>query len=313
MKNKVSIIVPVYGVEKYIERCARSLFEQTFKDIEYIFVNDCTKDNSMNILEKVMKDYPYRNIRIINKVSNEGLPQARKTGVLASTGNYIMHIDSDDWVDLKIVEKLYLKAIEEDADMVCCDWTEEYGDKSIVCHQQSMSTSESYKSILHFKSFAFAWNRLTRRELYDNIEFPISYMLEDFVITSQLVSKSNKICFLCEALNHYSKMNSGQSMSEEKRKNNMIQKVSNIFFVWNLLNSSSKRDTYRAELDNMVYYMLSICLWDRVIFDVDNKILRTLIKELGHLRITKNNNNTLIQQLLIKFYFCTSLYKLIYR
>ena len=102
-------------------------------------------------------------------------------------------------------------------------------------------------------------------------------------------------------------------MSEDKRKSNMIQKVSNIFFVWNRLNSSSKRDTYCEELDNMVYYMLSICLWDRIISDVDNKILRTLIKELRHLRIKKNNNNTLIQQLLIKFYFCTSLYKLIYR
>lgn len=313
MKNKVSIIVPVYGVEKYIERCARSLFEQTFKDIEYIFVNDCTKDHSMCILEEVIKDYPYCNIRIINKESNEGLPQARKTGVLASTGDYIMHIDSDDWVDHKIVEKLYLKAIEENADMVCCDWIEEYGDKSIVCHQQPMSTLEYYKSILHFKSFAFAWNRLTRRELYNDIEFPNSYMLEDFVVTSQLVSKSNRISFLCEALNHYSKMNSGQSMSEEKRKNNMIQKVSNIFFVWNRLNSSSKRYIYRSELDNMVYYMLSICLWDRIFLDVDNNILRTLIKEVRHLRITKKNNNTLIQQLLIKIYFCTSLYKLIFQ
>ena len=85
MNSKVSIVVPVYGVEKYIERCARSLFTQTFGDIEYIFVNDCTKDSSMQVLEFVMKDYPARNVRIINKEKNEGLPQARKTGVLAST------------------------------------------------------------------------------------------------------------------------------------------------------------------------------------------------------------------------------------
>ena len=109
MNSKVSIVVPVYGVEKYIERCARSLFTQTFGDIEYIFVNDCTKDSSMQVLEFVMKDYPARNVRIINKEKNEGLPQARKTGVLASTGDFIMHIDSDDWVEHDIVEKLYAR------------------------------------------------------------------------------------------------------------------------------------------------------------------------------------------------------------
>ena len=71
MNSKVSIVVPVYGVEKYIERCARSLFTQTFGDIEYIFVNDCTKDSSMQVLEFVMKDYPARNVRIINKEKND--------------------------------------------------------------------------------------------------------------------------------------------------------------------------------------------------------------------------------------------------
>lgn len=113
MRNKVSIIVPIYGVEKYIERCARSLFEQSFKDIEYIFVNDCTTDASMSILASVIRDYPGYNIHIINKKTNEGLPQARKTGVIASTGEYIMHVDSDDWLEPKAIEKLYLMAIEK--------------------------------------------------------------------------------------------------------------------------------------------------------------------------------------------------------
>ena len=82
----ISVIVPVYGVEKYIERCARSLFEQTYRDVEYIFVNDCTKDNSIFILQGVLHDYPNLNVIIINKKHNEGLPQARKTGILASHG-----------------------------------------------------------------------------------------------------------------------------------------------------------------------------------------------------------------------------------
>lgn len=310
MNSKVSIIVPVYGVEKYIERCARSLFTQTFGDIEYIFVNDCTKDSSMQVLEFVMKDYPARNVRIINKEKNEGLPQARKTGVLASTGDFIMHIDSDDWVEHDIVEKLYARAMEEVADMVYCDWVEEYEDRSVLFSQHPMSIENYYKSILGFKSFSYVWNRLTKRELYDGIEFPIPYMLEDFVITSQLVSKAMKVSLVQEPLNHYSKMNTGQSMSQEKRKQNMVQKVRNLYSVWNRLNTSSQMALFNAERNNMVYYMLSICLWDKIVTDIDQDVLKKLIKELKHLGISKMNTNTLLQQIVTKLYFGTSLYKL---
>ena len=308
MNSKVSIVVPVYGVEKYIERCARSLFTQTFGDIEYIFVNDCTKDSSMQVLEFVMKDYPARNVRIINKEKNEGLPQARKTGVLASTGDFIMHIDSDDWVEHDIVEKLYARAMEEVADMVYCDWVEEYEDRSVLFSQHPMSIENYYKSILGFKSFSYVWNRLTKRELYDGIEFPIPYMLEDFVITSQLVSKAMKVSLVQEPLNHYSKMNTGQSMSQEKRKQNMVQKVRNLYSVWNRLNTSSQMALFNAERNNMVYYMLSICLWDKIVTDIDQDVLKKLIKELKHLGISKMN--TLLQQIVTKLYFGTSLYKL---
>ena len=310
MNSKVSIVVPVYGVEKYIERCARSLFTQTFGDIEYIFVNDCTKDSSMQVLEFVMKDYPARNVRIINKEKNEGLPQARKTGVLASTGDFIMHIDSDDWVEHDIVEKLYARAMEEVADMVYCDWVEEYEDRSVLFSQHPMSIENYYKSILGFKSFSYVWNRLTKRELYDGIEFPIKYMLEDFVITSQLVSKAMKVSLVQEPLNHYSKMNTGQSMSQEKRKQNMVQKVRNLYSVWNRLNTSSQMALFNAERNNMVYYMLSICLWDKIVTDIDQDVLKKLIKELKHLGISKMNTNTLLQQIVTKLYFGTSLYKL---
>ena len=110
-----------------------------------------------------------------------------------------------------IVEKLYARAMEEVADMVYCDWVEEYEDRSVLFSQHPMSIENYYKSILGFKSFSYVWNRLTKRELYDGIEFPIPYMLEDFVITSQLVSKAMKVSLVQEPLNHYSKMNTGQS------------------------------------------------------------------------------------------------------
>lgn len=98
---KVSVIIPVYNVEKYIEHCARSLMEQTLMDIEYIFVDDCTPDHSMEILQRVLTDYPERleSIRIIHHTQNSGLATVRNTGLQIAQGEYIIHCDSDDWVE----------------------------------------------------------------------------------------------------------------------------------------------------------------------------------------------------------------------
>ena len=99
---KVSVVIPVYGVEKYIERCARSLFEQTMQEgIEYIFVDDCSPDRSIEILEKVLKEYPHREpqVKIIQHSKNQGIFYTRNTGVENATGEYIIHCDSDDWVE----------------------------------------------------------------------------------------------------------------------------------------------------------------------------------------------------------------------
>ena len=95
--HKISIIVPIYNVEQYIERCARSLFEQTYDDIEYVFVDDCSPDNSLNILYEVLNDYPHRisNVKIIRHIENKGLTAARNSGLEVATGDYIAHCDSD--------------------------------------------------------------------------------------------------------------------------------------------------------------------------------------------------------------------------
>ena len=108
LNPKVSILVPVYGVEKYIERCARSLFEQTYKNIEFIFINDCTKDNSIKVLEDTLKDYSTigENVIIVEHEYNKGLAGARNTGVSNASGEFILWVDSDDSIDRSAVEKL---------------------------------------------------------------------------------------------------------------------------------------------------------------------------------------------------------------
>ena len=113
---KVSVCIPIYGVEKYIERCARSLFEQTMTDdIEFIFVNDCTPDRSEQILLATLEDYPQRKkqVKILHHAENQGLTGARSTAVKAACGDYIIHCDSDDWVDPALYETMYRTAVEQ--------------------------------------------------------------------------------------------------------------------------------------------------------------------------------------------------------
>ncbi len=113
---KVSVIIPVYGVENSIERCARSLFEQTLDEMEYLFIDDCTKDRSIEVLKSVLKDYPKRKSQVtIHRMdNNSGQAKVREWGILNATGEYIIHCDSDDWVDKDIYRELYEKAKEND-------------------------------------------------------------------------------------------------------------------------------------------------------------------------------------------------------
>lgn len=119
---KVSVIIPVYGAEKYIERCARSLFEQTLGDIEYIFVDDCSPDSSIDILLRVLEEYPYRRnqVKILYHEHNKGVASARTTGMKAAAGEYMIHCDPDDWVAPEMYMDMYLTAKNESANIVTC-------------------------------------------------------------------------------------------------------------------------------------------------------------------------------------------------
>ena len=128
----VSVIVPMYGVENYIARCAESLFAQTYPSIEFIFVDDGCKDRSVDVLRGILgKQEPalQARVRIISK-ENGGLPHARKTGLDAASGEYVLHVDSDDWLEPTTVEKLVREAVATEADIVVYDFWKEYPNRS---------------------------------------------------------------------------------------------------------------------------------------------------------------------------------------
>ena len=138
---KVTVVVPVYNAGLYIERCVRSLFDQTLADIEYVFVDDCSPDNSIAILESLLKEYPERakSTKIIRHEKNTGQSGARRDGVLAATGDYIIHCDADDWVDLDMYQSMYEKAEAEGAEAVCCDIVLEFDASS-----KNLSVTDAY-------------------------------------------------------------------------------------------------------------------------------------------------------------------------
>lgn len=209
MKPKVSIIIAVYNCEKYIEVCARSLFEQTLDDIEYIFVNDATPDDSIIILNCVIEEFPARkpHIRIINLDKNGGVANARRIGLENATGEYVIHTDSDDWVDKDMYERLYQKAKETDADIVGCNFRHEFKDVQYVFHQQYADTiEENISRLINGKIFPSLCTSLTRRSIIaeNDITFLKGLnMGEDLFFNLQIYLHVMKIVSINWAPYHY--------------------------------------------------------------------------------------------------------------
>lgn len=194
---EISVIVPVYGVEKYIERCARSLFGQSFRNVEFIFVDDKTPDRSIEILESVLEQYPERraSTTIIRLERNSGLPEARRRGFLSAGAEYIVQCDSDDWMERDMLSKMYAAARREDADIVCCAYRMSSGEDDT----DAPVRREKRRRILQGP----VWNKMARRRLYADIDFPLENMSEDSVLMTQLSFLAGKVVYTDEALYNY--------------------------------------------------------------------------------------------------------------
>lgn len=211
-ENKVSVIIPIYKVEKFIERCVRSLMEQTLQEVEYIFVDDATPDKSIEILEGCLALYPNRKTVILNHTQNQGLPAARNTGLQVATGKYIFHCDSDDYVEHDMLEKLYQQAEETDADIVWCDWFLTFAENERYMKQPSFETPmEALKAMLSGGMKYNVWNKLVRRSLYtdNDIQFPADYGMGEDMTMMMLFAHAQKVAYVPQAFYHYVKLNTG--------------------------------------------------------------------------------------------------------
>lgn len=215
MKPAVTVIVPVYKVEGYIERCARSLFEQTLGSLEILFIDDCSPDRSVDIIKTVLEEYPLRKqfTRIIRMPENSGQACVRSKGITESTGDYIIHCDGDDWVDIELYETLYIKALSTGADIVVCDEVMEYAGYSVPKPTQSLPGNGKllmknwYKAVVGM----FCHNKLVKRSIYINnniIPWAGLNMWEDNGLFARLFYYADKIVQIKGGpLYHYNREN----------------------------------------------------------------------------------------------------------
>ena len=199
--KKVTVIVPVYNVEKYIDKCLNSLVNQTLKDIEIIMVNDGSPDNSQEIIDKYVKKYPKKVKSYIKE--NGGQGSARNFGLEMAEGEYIGYVDSDDYIELDMYEKLYNGAKKSDLDIVICgsyNVTED-GNKTIELDREIFKDK---KKNAFFGRMA-VWNKIYKKELLlnTNATFRSKLWYEDLDFTLKVLSKAKKVGYVNKPFYNY--------------------------------------------------------------------------------------------------------------
>ena len=218
----ISILVPIYNVEKYIERCARSLFEQTYRDIEYIFVDDCTPDNSIEILKIIIQDYPHRkeHIRIISHEKNRGLAAARNTGVHNCQTDFLMHVDSDDYLEKNAVELLVNKQKATNADIVSgCALKETTEGQQLIREPDYKDKEEMLMKVLSCNYDHYIWRRFIRLSLYKDYQISCEEGVnfgEDLQVLPKLVYYAKKVVKIDDVIYYYC-LNEDSYMSQKKQ------------------------------------------------------------------------------------------------
>lgn len=211
----------MFNVQSYIKHCADSLFSQTLDSLQFIFVNDCSTDNSVRILEYVIEhDYSYLkcDILIINLPQNGGVANARNIGISHATGDYIGFVDADDWIDLNFYKELYKVAQKDQSDIVACNFINEYPTGSRFFDQKyKIQKYEYIRGLLNGEIFPSLCTEIVRRSLYmDNNIFFVKElnMGEDLLVNIKLVLFSNKNSFVNKYLYHYRHTNTSSCVNK---------------------------------------------------------------------------------------------------
>lgn len=266
MKNisgLISVIVPVYKVEKYIDRCVGSLIGQTYKNIEIILIDDGSPDNSGKICDEYAKKD--NRIKVIHK-KNEGVSRARNEGLKIASGEYIAFVDSDDWIERNMYEEMIACAKEKDVDIVRCEQVLEYADKSVkdknVLMDNSVIDVQSDKSyfinlILEHDVMPSFTLFLMRKEKVDDIQLKFS---DDLIIGEDLLFIFTLLCnvksmYICKRYFYHYNINEQSSINSIDRSD---QNAKNLLVLYNKINTLLECNdiSLTRETSNYTFYRI---------------------------------------------------------
>ena len=275
---KVSIIVPFYNVEKYIEKCLETLVHQTLEDIEIILVNDGSTDKTEEIAKKYQAQYPQK-IRYLEK-ENGGLSDARNYAIPYAKGEYIAFLDSDDYAEKNMYQEMYEIAKKENSDMVECNFIWEYPDKTRI----DIGAIYNNKHEMIEKIRVVAWNKLIKREILEKskVIFPKGYRYEDVEFTYMLIPFLEKVSFCKTPMVHYIQRDGSISNVQNKRTAEIFDVMEHVIDYYK---EKDLYDEYYQELE-YIYVRYAFCSsFLRIVKIKDKKIRKQLLE------LTWNNVN----------------------
>lgn len=282
-KDLISIIVPVYNVEKYLEKCIQSVLEQTYKKFEVIFINDGSTDNSLDILKKYQEIDD--RVIIINKI-NAGTGAARNDGLNIAKGEFISFLDSDDWYEQDYLEKLYKNLKINNSDVAMCNLKIIYENEKKIenlntYYFQKINLKKEPKKILRILEMPVLWNKLYKIELIKKyeIKFPSLSKGEDVVFLYKFFSNVSTISKTEEILYNYIKRDNSATTNEK-----------NILWIYLILEEIEKYVKNYSEIGIKIFQ----CYKLQYIYSVSiPRLKNNLVSKKEKLEICKNNKKIL--------------------
>lgn len=272
MSSKISVIVPVYNTEKYLKKCLDSLVNQTLKEIEIIIVNDGSKDNSQIIIDSYSDKYAQ--VKSFEK-PNGGLSDARNFGIDRAEGEFIGFVDSDDYVDLTMFERMYYLAKKHDAEIAVCD-LEKVNEKGESFRSLPQSPQLPEKIILkeHFTFFGefecFACNKIFKKELFEKLRFSKGLHFEDIELIPQLILKSNVIAKINEPFYKYFERQDSITKTHTSKGLDIFIAIENVYNAF----LKSNYNTFENEMKRFQIFQGYYCYLAYVAF-VNDKPLKS--------------------------------------
>lgn len=231
----ISIIIPAYNTEKYLDKCVASLCQQTFEDFEAIIINDGSTDETGHIADQWAQRDP--RVRAIH-TPKCGVAEARNTGLRHAQGRYIGFVDSDDWVEPQMFEQLVKAAEKHNAEIAICGHVKETGDGVVIPPEYPIEQSAVWtahealvKLLIDYKIRAYLCDKVYRKELFNGVTFPPGHLFEDQQVLPKIFEKATTVCYINEPLYHYIQRQGSILGTKKYQRMSSISALSSTCFV----------------------------------------------------------------------------------